>query len=482
MYDECRSNDAFNNDPLSEFTPRVVAFFRTLNSGSQKKFIRSIDMRRTTILVLGDIGRSPRMQYHALSLSRVPNMCVDIVAYVETEPRAELLEADNVHIHEIAVPPRCLRHAPSNRVLYIFFALAKVLLQLCSLLWTLMVRVPRPNVYLVQTPQALPTLACAWLASRFRGARYMIDFHNYAFSLMALSLGSAHVLVRLSHALEGFFARRADVMLTVTDAMRDDLARRWHVDLTRVHVMHDRPPEFFAKLSVDDRHKLFARLERDSDAFRALAERERARRHDDDGGAALVEQTLISVRAAGSRATLKVDRPRVVITSTSWTEDEDISMLLDAVEALDNDDAPRRLLVLITGKGPMRAATEPRLQRMANECRRADVAAVWLAAADYPLLLGAADLGVSLHTSSSGIDLPMKVVDMLGVGLPVAALDFPALPELVQHERNGIVFGDAEQLASALHASDQQLEALASNARLPSWHQAWHEIVYPLVV
>lgn len=118
-------------------------------------------------------------------------------------------------------------------------------------------------------------------------------------------------------------------------------------------------------------------------------------------------------------------------------------------------------------------------------------ASIWLESADYPVLLGSANLGISLHTSSSGLDLPMKVVDMFGCGLPVCALNFPCLDELVRDGVNGLTFQTAEQLAEQFEvlltsfprtARLNELRESLAGMQWGTWSDNWDRVVLSLVL
>ncbi|KAJ1941855.1 mannosyltransferase [Linderina pennispora] len=183
----------------------------------------------------------------------------------------------------------------------------------------------------------------------------------------------------------------------------------------------------------------------------------------------IARQQLLLTQRDGA-ISMRTGRPMLLVSSTSWTADEDFSVLLDAL-ALYEAAATRRqphngalphLAVLITGKGPLRAMYESEIAR--RQFRHVTIATAWLSAEDYPLLLGSADLGVSLHTSSSGLDLPMKVVDMLGCGTPVCAYKFECIDELVTAD-NGMVFEDAAELATQIQAIARDRDAIDGQYR-----------------
>lgn len=130
--------------------------------------------------------------------------------------------------------------------------------------------------------------------------------------------------------------------------------------------------------------------------------------------------------------------------------------------------------------------------------RHCRIVTVWLEAEDYPTLLGCCDLGVSLHYSSSGLDLPMKVLDMFGAGMPVCAVNFACLDELVQDGINGITFahktgtGSGEELAVAFErlfggwnaGSTSLLDGLRSGVKPGNWAENWTDkakaVFFPL--
>jgi beta-1,4-mannosyltransferase len=101
----------------------------------------------TQILVLGDIGRSPRMQYHALSIARGGGL-VDIIGYNESEVHPDI--SSNPRISIIALPPHPTFLQTSNKLLFLLFGPLKVAFQIVCLWWALAYRTEPAQWLLVQ--------------------------------------------------------------------------------------------------------------------------------------------------------------------------------------------------------------------------------------------------------------------------------------------------------------------------------------------
>ncbi|KAL4109834.1 hypothetical protein PRIC1_001529 [Phytophthora ramorum] len=440
--------------------------------------------RHAVVMVLGDIGRSPRMQYHALSLARMsPDLRVTLLGYAGERCVPDVVRQSNIEL--LSFTPR-LQRLP--RKLFLLLAPVKVLLQLLQLLWLLLVTAGSVDLVLLQNPPTIPTFVVVWLCCRLKGAKFVIDWHNLGYSLLALSLGGGHPVVKIAKWIERVFGRKADANLCVTHVMQTWLRDTWQIEAT---VLHDKPPLFFKPTPLDTQHELLGRVGDQLEHCNDLVMW--------GENSANLEETLLTRKTRGlngkkgkSVVQPRENRPAMIISSTSWTADEDFGILLKALELLDKRTSSLgvsefpNLLVVVTGKGPQKEMYLDKIRQLAF--KRIRIATMWLEASDYPLVLGSADLGVCLHTSSSGLDLPMKVLDMFGCGLPVCAIGFKCLDELVKHDKNGLVFDSSEQLSAQLYSllkgyptDTAQLNRLrASLKTVEHWPENWNRVAAPL--
>jgi beta-1,4-mannosyltransferase len=280
--------------------------------------------------------------------------------------------------------------------------------------------------------------------------------------MLALRLGRRHVAVRLGRWLEKIAGRAAHAHLCVSRGFAKFLTERFK--LSNVRVLYDRPASAFVPVERTEREQIRQAL-----------------------------FTRLGVRSSGPVG--------FVISPTSWTADEDFDVVIDAVLQMEDRirgweaGGPSRrfpdLVILVTGDGQRRAEFERRFAGL--PARRIQLRTRWLDPEDYPRIVGSADLGLCLHRSSSGVDIPMKVVDLFGAGVPVCALDYGAcLAERVRHGDNGLLFSTARQLADVLFdlfetfsAGSSLLDRLRSGARRaarPTWEEGWAAEAGPMLL
>lgn len=403
--------------------------------------------KRIFICVIGDLGHSPRMLYHARSFSR-SGFQVELCGYVDGDIPRDILEDENIEIHG-------LRRTDSSGGSLIAKALRQTV-QLLGAFWKLR----GVDYILLQNPPTIPVLPIAVFVKSLSRAKLIIDWHNLGYSILQMRFKGkfTHPMVLIAYLIEYFFGKFADYHLTVTKAMKQYLIGSFGIKELRISVLYDRPGNQFKPLKGDR-----------------------------------LESLRSSMIPGFIPADFKFDfeKDKIFVTSTSFTPDEDISVLIGALKIYENsyhkfDNTLPRILCFITGKGPLKS----KIRRQVDdyEWKRVHIEFVWLSAEEYPKLLQLCDYGVSLHISSSGLDLPMKVLDMFGSGLPVICMNYPVLDELVHQNVNGLKFADRRELHEAFIFAVKDKEVyseIKKGALIESesrWQQSWENSMASLKI
>jgi beta-1,4-mannosyltransferase len=482
-------------------------------SKAKEKEVRINSFHHVVVVVLGDVGRSPRMQYHTLSLLE-HGYQVTLVGYEGEDLIPSLHDHRNSSINgssrmattqEMPGHLNVLRFQPFTPSTFIRTKLKPLyyLIRLVELfrliMYTLFTKVSTPvQCVLVQNPPSVPLLLVSYLFCRWTEASFLIDWHNLGYTMFDVS--DLHPLRRIVKFYEHIMAKRADGHLCVTRAMQDFLSRppfslakaepttlpvvagpppTCSISIPTVQVLYDRPPKFFHKTTQQERAGLMTRLQQKI--------RTQQKETPDLLSFPCTFPTQDIIKPDGERSTF------LIMSCTSWTADEDFGILLDALvrlsETMTKKKGLPKVAVVVTGKGPQKSYYQSHIKQLRPTLVNMTIDTLWLESGDYPLLLGCADVGVSLHTSTSGLDLPIKIYDMFGCHVPVCAMNFKCLREVMRHNWNGTVFSNSEELAEQLemfaHDFSNAKETLNKMANhittMNRWNEEWDECAYPVI-
>ncbi|KAI3405549.2 ALG1 [Candida oxycetoniae] len=406
---------------------------------------RSHHNRRKSVLifVLGDLGHSPRMCYHALSFSQL-EYNVNLCGYVETRPLDKIVDDINIEITPIEVVKN------SENLPFVLFAAKKIILQVSQVARILYKYRDDTDFVMIQNPPSIPILLVVIFFKILadRQLKIIIDWHNLNYTILNMRFQNFNNwLVRWARAYEKFLARFASLNITVTKKMKSFLVEEFQLDKGKVTTLYDKPgPQF---QPVNDKKILYS--------------------HE------LVQGID------------NIEHYKVLVSATSFTPDEDFSILLNALKLYEKETKSPPVLLIVTGKGPLKTDFLQMVENLKFSPSKVVVRTAWLTSEEYPKILASADLGISLHTSSSGIDLPMKIVDFFGCGIPVVSLNFPAIDELVKDGENGLVAENStsDEVCSLLtqaFTDDKLLKHLKMGAIDESksrWNENWIRVLQP---
>ena len=142
---------------------------------------------------------------------------------------------------------------------------------------------------------------------RQRGTRVIIDWHNYGWTILEVNRVNK-TFVRCARAFELLFGKFADYHLTVSEAMKEHLSTiAPAIRRKPIHVLYDRATPKFKQTTLQVKHDLYATISLEGQVQK-----------NEDGNLCLC-----------------ADRDVLLLSSTSYTPDEDFMVLVEALDRVD---------------------------------------------------------------------------------------------------------------------------------------------------
>ena len=159
----------------------------------------------------------------------------------------------------------------------------------------------------------------------------------------------------------------------------------------------------------------------------------------------------------------------LVVCPTSWGADEDFDLFARSARARGlhpgQRSEVRQALRAPHRNRELRGAFEARLAR-----RQFTHIAVRVATIDSHAAIAKADIGLCLHQSASGLDLPLVLSDLRAAGVPACVYDYaPVLTEVLTDGREGVRFGEPGELMALLVAVATNDSSDSPLARSRAW-------------
>lgn len=453
----------------------ILPYFHTPSKHSKLMNRHARIKRNVAIVVLGDLGHSPRMCNHALSFARA-NFNVELCGYVESNLAEEVVDNISINVNEVPVYSR--GNSAADEKYFIIFALKKIVFQVWYL-FKLLFNFKGFDYILIQNPPNIPIFLIVLIYIKIfsRSTELIIDWHNLGYTILSMKYNNDlnNPLVKVARLYECILGSFADYHLTVTNNMKEFLISSFKFKRDKIFVLYDRA---------------------NSNIFKPIESEEK--RLDVIENSGKFDYIFKNDELVNCKFNFK--RDKVIITSTSFTPDEDLALLLTSLRLydiyymnnlgneLDNEQVYLpKVFLIITGKGPLQKEIMDSIKSY-KFSKNIIIKNYWLSYEDYSTVLSLSNLGISLHTSSSGLDLPMKVLDMFGTGLPVIALNFKSLSELVKNGENGFAvdlkpMNIFEILLQVFTEKDiyERIKNGAMKESETSWNENWINSVSPII-